>query len=187
MNLGTILLASLVFFTGTIIVVLSIKNLILARKNRLYREFVKRTPVKQFIAILDSTNSKALGHDIIMMLQKYFELLLLRLDKKQVSGLLADLDKSKYSDILRKSLIKAVVETSDCVFGLALAESVNNTKDKLAIEYFLVGLPENKKREQYKTAFNVLKEEYDRKIWDHPVEFRVPVEQAMKEFEKKIL
>lgn len=187
MNPITVLLISALCCAIVAVITLIIRNSALAEKNKLYREFVKRTPVVKFIAILEKVSEKNLDSDVILMLQKYFELVLLRLDKGQVLNLLADLDKSRYSNILRGSLIKAVTKNDDHVFGLALAVNFDNSQNKLAIERFIVSLPEEQKKKQYQTALNVLKEDYDRRLWDYPSEYRVPVEKAMKEFEEKAL
>lgn len=185
MNLSILLVFTLLVAVA-VVIILVVKNSIMAQKNKLYHEFVKRTSPRKFFSILEETNYRVIDSNITMMLQKYFELVLLRLDKKDVSALLSDLDKSKYSGILRKGLTNAAAKTGDGIFGLALALSIDKPADKLAIEYFLTGLPEKQKKDQYKVAFNVLKEDYDRRLFDYPSEYRRPVEQAMKEFEKSL-
>lgn len=187
MDLITISLISALFFALVSIILLDFKNSALSEKNKLYLEFTKRTSVRKFIAILDGVSSKILDSDIMLMLQKYFELVLLRLDKYEVLTLLVDLGKSKHSGVLKQSLINAIVKKDDYVFGLALSVNFNNSENKLAIENFLESLPEECKKKQYQAAFNTLKEDYDRKMWDYPSEYRAPVEKAMKEFEKRFL
>jgi len=185
MNSVTILLISALFFSFIVIIVLVVRNSSLVLKNKLYQEFVRRTPVKKFIVILDKVSDKSLDSDIMLMLQKYFELVLRKLDKSKVLSLLADLNKSKHSDTLKKSLINAIENSNYSVFGLALAISINNHDDESTIKSFLATLSEEQRKEEYKTAFNFLKEDYDRRVWDYPLEFRRPVELAMKEFEEK--
>lgn len=187
MNPVTILLILALFFAVIAIIILIARNSALTEKNKLYHEFAKRTSVTKFLSILDKVSNKALDSDIILMLQKYFELVLLRLDKNQVASFLADLDKSKHSDILIKSLINATTQKDDYVFGLALAVSFDNSKNKLFIKNFIESLPEEQKKKQYKTALNVLEGEYHRRICEYPYEYRTPVEEAMKEFKEKTL
>lgn len=161
------------------------KNSILVAKNRLYGEFFKRTSLKEFIVILEDCDHKVMDSEIALMLQKYFELLLLRLNKDQVFNVLVSLKESKYSELLRKSLINAVVISNDSIFGIALAASINKREHKLVIEDFVERLPEKQKKLNYQVAFNFLKEYYDRKLWDYPAEHRFFTEKSMREFDEK--
>lgn len=184
MNTTEILLIVVLFFAVFAIIVLSVKISVLTGKNVLYQEFTKRTPVKKFLAVLDKTYSGAIDPEISSMLQKYFELVLMKLSHEHVPNLLKDLDQSKYSGILIKSLSRATAK-DDGIFGLALAKNIDNPKNKLAIEFFLTNLPEEQKKKQYQVALNVVEENY-RMFWDYPSEYKKPFEDVMEEFRKKI-
>jgi hypothetical protein len=192
MNTTAILSIIALFFAIVVIVILvaikilSVKNSILTDRNKIYQEFIKRTSVKKFITILDNVGDRAVDSDIKLMLQKYFELVLCKIDSKKIPNLLIDLEQSKHSGVLMECLRQAVAK-DDGLFGIALANNIDNFKNKLVIQDFISNLPPEQQTKQYQAALNVVKEDYNRNLIDQPSEYRKPVEEAIKEFQKKII
>lgn len=156
-------------------------------KNRLFVEFAKRTAVRPFLKILDQTSPKAIDAETMMMLQKYFDLVLNKIQYQNVGHLLADLDKSLYADILLKSLRNAAADAGG-IFGLALAAHIDNDDkmEKLRIERFMDSLPAEQRASQYTTALNQLSHYYNTKWIDYPSEYQKPIKEAMEAFEEII-
>jgi hypothetical protein len=154
-------------------------------KNRIHLAYAKRISVKKFLALLEEVKLKAIDQDTALVFQKYFELVLLKIDYKNLPNLMEDLDKSIYSGIMMKALARAAVK-DEGVFGLALAENIENPKNKLAIQYFLTSLPKEERIKQNQVAYEVLKQKYDSGLWDYSSEYRKPTEEAMEEFKKKL-
>lgn len=159
---------------------------ILKNRNQLYVEFMRRTSVKKFLDILSKMDSKVINQDITLMFEKYFDLVLFRLEYEAVPNLLEDINQSPYSGILRKALVRAVTNGDEDVFGLALAGSINNPQEKLNIEFFLTHLPQPKRMKHYYIALSELEKEYFNNIIDLPSEYRKPTEEAMKSLKEKI-
>lgn len=172
-------IALLSFVIGALLV----KNFLLASRIKLYRELVKRTSVKKFLSILERTHRRVLdSSDISMMLDKYFELALRRVDYKWIPGLLADIMKSKHSEFLYKSFSRAAAKEASGLFGLALNANIQNLESRRAIQSLLETFPEEEKKKEYQVALKLLKEDYDHRLCEYPKEYRKPVEEAMQEF-----
>ncbi len=156
-------------------------------KNRLFVEFAKRTAVRPFIKILDQTSPKAIDAETMMMLQKYFDLVLNKIQYQNISHLLADLEKSLFSSILLKTLRNAAADAGG-IFGLALAAHIDNDdeQEKLRIERFMDSLPAEQRKSQYTTALSQLTHYYNSKWIDYPSEYQKPIKDAMKAFEEII-
>jgi len=166
---------------------LLVKNYLLTSKIKLHREFVKRTNVKKFLFILEKTHWRVLdSSDISMMLDKYFELALNKLDAKWIPSLLADIQKSKHSEFLYKSFSRAAAKEACGLFGLALSANIENLESRGSIQSLLETFPEQEKKRQYQVALRFLKEDYDRRLIEYPSEYRKPTEEAMQEFKKII-
>jgi len=191
MNATAILLIIVLFLAIIVIVLLAamknllVKNSILADRIKLYQEFTKRTSVINFIAVLDDVDNPVINMEMKLMLKKYFELVLSRIDTKLIPNLLNSLSQSRHADILMACLRQAAIK-DDGSFGAALAKNIGDPANKLAIQAFLSSLPREQISKQYQVAFNIVKENYDRYVIDYPSEHRKPSEEAMREFAAKI-
>jgi len=156
-------------------------------KNLLFFEFTKRTPVKKFIAILAEVDQRAIDSEIILMLRKYFELVLNKIEPTDVAPLLGDLNKSKNSDILVNALRSAAMKDVG-FFGLALADVIGNENhtNKLVIEGFISGLSEEQKKLHYTVALNQLKQCLDTRWYDYPSAYQKSIKDAIRALEEKI-
>lgn len=159
---------------------------VLKNRNELYAEFIRKTSVKKFLEILNRMDGKTIDDDISFMLEKYFDFVLMRVEHEVIPRLLGDINKSRHPEILRKALVKAATKEGIMLFGLALAECIHQSEDKLIIESFLGQLPELERRGQYIIALSVLQQAYTDTIIDFPAEFRRPIEDDMKDLQKKI-
>lgn len=159
---------------------------ILEQRNQLYLAFVKNTSVKQFLLKINKLNSRAIDSDLTFMFQRYFYQVLIRLGHENVPKLLADIRQSLYSGILTKALVRAVEESDDVLFGLALSEYVDSAKERTAIEFFLTHLSNQERKRQYVAALCDLEKEYNQQIIDLPFDARRSFEEVMKSFKEKI-
>lgn len=161
------------------------KITVLKDRNQLYAEFMKRTSVKSFLQAMNRMDSKVINQDIILMLEKYFEYVLMRLEHEAVPQILDDISMSKHSDVLRKAFVKAV-KGDDIIFGLALAEYINHPQKKSNIELFLAHLPQWETKRQYEIALEILETVYITRIIDYPAEHRKTAEESIRNLKQKI-
>jgi len=74
----------------------------------IYQNFVKKTPVKKILKIIDAADPKVFDLEMALMLKEYFKKVFLLLDPKNLLLLISDLKENKQADFLIQSLIGAL-------------------------------------------------------------------------------
>lgn len=180
---GILFLVSLLV---TVVIGLFFQNLVLSVKNKLYKEFIQEAPVKNIISILEGINVCIIDDNLKLMLKKYFELVLAKINHTEIVNLLNTLKNSRHSDILIESLSLAALK-DDGTFGLALYGNYKNPVNKSIIENFLNNLPAKEKKIQYIAALRWLIEyENQARLFNYLPEERERAELFIEELKNKI-
>jgi len=185
MNTSLFISAIIVAISVVISVISVRKNNLAKNQIKLYQCFVKRTSVKKLIAILEKMKPEIIDSEIIIMLNKYFELVLRKIDYNKITQLLNDLKTSKHSQVLIEALRKNI-DDNDGLLGLALAKSIGNQEERSIIESFLSTISKDQQDREYLVAYRELEEELENTLVDYPEEYRAPVRKAIREIGEKI-